>query len=164
MIVFTVHEPDGLAGRGPADADRIVFVKDGFCWPALIIPVLWLAYRRMWLVLVAYLAAAALLEAAGRWLAGPAFTVAAGLAFAMLFALLANDLRRWQLARRGHRMRAVVTGRDREECERAFFAGWLAAAPPARRAPAPPPPPPVMPRATPAGAGVVGLFPEPGKG
>ena len=33
-------------------ADRLAFVKDGFSWPALFVPLLWLIYHRMWIELI----------------------------------------------------------------------------------------------------------------
>ncbi|MDP2621766.1 MAG: DUF2628 domain-containing protein [Hyphomicrobiales bacterium] len=162
MAVYTVHEPAGLKGRSDAAARRIAFVKEGFCWPAFLIPPVWLVYRRMWWVLLGFLAIGVALGGLELWLGRDSgLSSIVEFALLLLFALEANNLRRWQLRRRGYRMRAVVAGRDREQCERQFFADWLA------EAPAPSPdaareiaPPAIAPAHAPSG--VIGMFPEPG--
>lgn len=161
MKVFTVHEPAGLIGRSDAAARRIVFVKEGFCWPAFLIAPVWLVYRRMWWVLLGFLAASVALGGLELWL-GPDSAVSSvtELALLLLFALEANNLRRWELRRRGYRMRAAVSGRDLEECERKFFAAWLAAAPEPRSRAEPRAAPAAV---APAPPGVIGMFPEPGE-
>ena len=162
MTVFTVHEPAGMRGRGDAAARRIVFVKEGFCWPAFLIAPVWLVYRRMWLVLLGFLAAGVALTGLERWLRpDSSLTTVVEFALLLLFALEANNLRRWNLRRRGYRMRAVVSGRDREECERKFFAAWLAEMPAEPERSASRTVPPAVARATPS---VIGMFPEPGDG
>ena len=126
MIVYTVHEPP----EPPADrldrAEALMFVKDGFSPMVALLAPLWMAGHGLWLVLVGYLAAVAVLalafnvmEVAGSW---------TGLALVALHVALgfeASSLRRWTLERRGWRFLATVAGRSAEECERRFFDDWL---------------------------------------
>ena len=162
MKVFTVHEPAGLTGRGDAAARRIVFVKDGFCWPAFLIAPIWLLYHRMWLILLALLAISVALTGLEQGLEMSASLGSViDVALLLLFGLEANNLRRWHLRRGGYRIRAVVAGRDREECERKFFADWLDKGPPPAARRTPPATPPRT--APPTSSGVIGLFPEPGE-
>jgi hypothetical protein len=181
MAIYTVLAP--AAGDGDAaDPIRTVFVKDGFAWPALFFAVVWLIYRRMWLVLILYVAITAaagfVLQRAGGDSAG--FVV---ILLHFLFALEANNLRRWTLERRGFRFAGVAEGRTLEEAEIRYFAGLEPGDPVTVATPAPPAPPPsstpstavaIAPAATPgvlyredavrpsAEAGdVVGLFPAP---
>ena len=42
--VYTAH----VRGRGGVDAD-IVFVKDGFSWPAFFFTAVWALWHRLWL-------------------------------------------------------------------------------------------------------------------
>jgi hypothetical protein len=143
----------------------LVFVKDGFNWPALFFAGPWLIYRRMWLTLVGYIVVAM----AATWAAAQiseGFATFVGLAIHVLFALEANQLRVWTLERNGYRMIAVSEGRNLEEAEIRYFSETEGALPPA---PPAPPAPPSMPRAPQppvkpsAEAGdVVGLFPAPG--
>jgi hypothetical protein len=46
MASFVVMEPPGSGGQKSAEAK---FVRDGFVFPALVIPVLWMLWHRMWL-------------------------------------------------------------------------------------------------------------------
>lgn len=169
MITFTAHERDSEFEDIAARAEAILFVKEGFAWLALFFPLLWLIYHRMWVVFAGFVAILILLEA-GVVLLGleDGVAVISTIALSGVFALLANDLRRWTLARRGYRLVDLVNGRDRGECESKFFARWLAsggrqakAAPKAvkhaKPAPATSNKPPIE------GEEIIGLFPEPGK-
>ncbi|MGD9867731.1 MAG: DUF2628 domain-containing protein [Hyphomicrobiales bacterium] len=125
MIAYTVHEPERLPGKLEERADRLRLVKEGFSWPALFVPVLWLLYHRMWLALIGFVAVLVLAEMGLSALgAGDAVGGWAGILIGLLFALNANDLRRWTLGRRGYRMTGAVVGRDTTECEYKLFAAW----------------------------------------
>jgi Protein of unknown function (DUF2628) len=161
MAIYTVHAPPDTPPE--AVAERMVFVKDGFSWPALLIPLIWLLYRRLWLGLLLYLAFVALVVAVDAGLGETAAQIVAVLG-AILFALEANNLRRWQLARRGWREVGETEGRGLEEAELRFFHRWAA-----RPEPAAAPAPRVRPQApwgrmarAPEGDDphVLGLFPE----
>jgi hypothetical protein len=164
MRIYTVHAAPGGDGTATADPIRFVFIKEGFCWPALFIPELWLLFRRMWLVLVLYIAANAAAVALMR--PGNAAAISLILVLArLLFAIEANGLRRWTLERHGYRLIGVAEGGRLREAEYRFFSDWLASGRkiPAAASPAPPaPPPPAAPSAE--GGEVVGLFPVPGGG
>jgi hypothetical protein len=163
MSVYTVHEPPLRADDRAADANRIVFVRDGFhAWAFLLTP-LWMLWHRLWLVLVLYLAAIGLAEWAAL-AAGASATTALviwGLV-SLLAGLEASTLRRWTLARRGWKNVGLVIGDDAEAAERRFFDSWIAASPPAA------PPPAIAPGASvpgmrmPQARDVIGLFPQPG--
>jgi len=181
MKVYTVHEPP----RKPSETedellDRITFVKEGFCWPALFIPMIWLLWHRMWLVLLAWAAIGAALAVAGElvdWLEFPAGVLS--FLFAFWFALEANGLRRWSLTQKGWAMLGVAAGRDREEAEQSFFrrhVGDVAAPPMSPTGPSVPgskpvrpasavaparPPAPARPSAPKPDQPVIGMFPQP---
>jgi hypothetical protein len=160
MKVFTVHEPAGLKGRSAAAARRVVFIKEGFSWPAFLVPPLWLAYQRMWWVLLGFLAIGVAVAGIERWLQPDPFPVTVvEFALLLLFALEANNLRRWNLRRRSYRLRAVVTGRDREECEHRFFTTWLAEMPAEPERAVSRTVPPAVAHGSPS---IIGMFPEPG--
>lgn len=126
MTIYTVMSPPP-SGDETGDAERVAFVKEGFCWPALVIPALWLLWHRMWLVLAGYLATVVTLSIIGGLLNGPAGAVPA-VVLAFLFALEANGLRRWTLERNGWQFSGIVSGANREECETRFFHQWVAEA------------------------------------
>jgi hypothetical protein len=155
MTVYTVLAPK-LPGA-EADPARFVFVKEGFCWPAFFFLGLWLVFRRMWLVLalsVAFVVGLVALAAA----IGALVPVVVFIFARFLFALEANELRRWKLSRAGYRLVGVAEGRRRDDAEVRFFSGWTPAVPPTPAEP-PPRPPVTLP---PEAGGVVGLFPSPG--
>ena len=182
MAIYTVLATPARDSEAALDPLKTVFVKDGFSWPALFFGVLWMIYRRMWLVLVLYVAAALaagfVTQRAGGDVAGFALVLAH-----VLFALEANNLRRWTLERRGYRFTGIAEGRNLEEAEVRYFASLdggdaVEAAPPTSPTPPTPPAPPARPTSpTPSIPGVlyrpdpvrpsaeagdvVGLFPAP---
>jgi hypothetical protein len=170
MTIFTVHAP-GKADGAAVDPAELVFVKDGFSWPALFIPPVWLVWHRQWLTLLIWVVAVIVLSILSG-LAGSDASTAVMILFAFWFALEANGLRRWTLERRGYVLVGVVEGRRLEDAERRYFGAAELADPADATPPAPPPraartatprhdppPPPPSPRREP---GVVGLFPAPG--
>ena len=120
MKAFTVHMPPDFTGD--AAAERAAFVKDGFCWPALFIPLLWLLWRRLWLVLVAYLVAVTAIGAV-QVIAGEGAATLILIAFAFYFAAEANNARRWSLRRRRWTPAGEAFGHDRDEAEIGYFTG-----------------------------------------
>src|SRR5918993_1326058 len=118
MAIYTVYAPPDTPPE--TAAERMVFVKDGFSWPALLIPLIWLLYRRLWLGLLVYLAFIALVAVVDTGLGETAAQVVAVLG-AILFALEANNLRRGKLARAGWREVGETEGRGLEEAELRFF-------------------------------------------
>lgn len=120
MKAFTVHMPPDLSGD--AAAERAAFIKDGFCWPALFIPLLWLLWRRLWLVLIAYLLAVSAIGAV-QTIAGEGAATIILIAFAFFFAAEANNARRWSLRRRGWTQAGEAFGRDHGEAEIRYFVG-----------------------------------------
>jgi hypothetical protein len=115
MRVYTVHLGPG------GDVETAALVKEGFSWPALFLGPIWSLYRRLWLATAVWLAVLAILSALSQ--VGPtAATVAsaAWLAFGVLFACEANDLRRRKLARLGWREAGVVGGSGQDAAARRF--------------------------------------------
>ena len=167
MTVYSVYEPPVQAQDLAERAERLAFVKEGFAWPALLVPLLWLIYYRMWIESIfLVLVYVALQLAFGLDTQGQTLFGWASLAIAVLFAFEANDLRTLSLEWRGYRLTGVASGRDRTEAERSFFRAWLPQQAKAPRGPergqeprhegeaaAP------IPRAE--GEEVIGLFPRP---
>jgi hypothetical protein len=163
MASWTVYEPPGIEPGSFASADACAFVKNGWSWGALLVPPLWLLWRRMWLVFLGWLAvvllisvAASVLKVAGSLLTG------IEILFVLWFALEANALRRWTLARRGWRFAGVATGHDRVDAELRYFERRdLSARSGAAAAPGPLAPQ-AAPRPQPSrNETVLGVFPEP---
>ncbi|MCW2308701.1 DUF2628 domain-containing protein [Rhodobium gokarnense] len=161
MAAFMVMTPPA-SGDPVSDAVKTAFVKDGFSWAALFFAPLWALYHGLWLVLTCWIVISLAIGAVGDF-----FSMGAGqvlsLAFSLLFALEANQLRRWTLQRRGWQLSGVVVGRDREEYERRYFDRLLAAGQPQDdpSTPAPERRRAEPPRARATGTGVIGSMPTP---
>ena len=54
MTLYSVYEPPSEAPDPEARAEGLEFVKEGFSWPALLVPALWLIYYRMWIELILF--------------------------------------------------------------------------------------------------------------
>jgi Protein of unknown function (DUF2628) len=141
MLTFTVHEPP----HPPADridrAASLVFVKDGFSWPAALFAPLWFLAHQLWLPLLGYIVASGALEVVSWavWLDSRWITLAI-IALHVLIGLEAGTLRRWTLERGGWRTLGAVSGRNATECERRFFDEWLPEQPVIAPAPGAPTP------------------------
>jgi hypothetical protein len=160
MTIYTVHAPADLDTGGLEAIDRIRFVKEGFCWPALFVPALWMIFRRLWIVLALYLAAGILIASVSRNV-GPEATLALGLLLALFLLVEGNDLRRWTLRRRGLAMIDVVEAGSRDEAEIRFFHGTERSFEPVYPEPYSPLAQPTFPTA-PASPDIIGLFPTAG--
>lgn len=163
MSVYTVHEPP----EALPDAERFVFVRDGFSFWAFIAAPLWMLRHRMWLVLAGYVLLTIVLIPLLVLLGASDVALAVvALSIALLVGLEASTLRRFTLWSHGWRNVAIISGHDVEDAERRFFDSWLR-----RRSgqsesneAKPPPLPPSgtnTPRAS-QSPDVLGLFPEPG--
>lgn len=126
MNFYTVHEPELEVASFTAEAERVVFVPEGFSWLAAIFPVPWMIVYRMWYELAAFVALTIVVGSIASVLGASQTTIAvANFLIAIVFGLEAQDLRRWWLERNGYRLVAVVSGSNRDEAERKFFAAWL---------------------------------------
>lgn len=168
MTVYSVYVPPGDDADIDARVDKVAFVKEGFNWLALFVPVLWLIYQRMWLELAVFLVVLFLISffpflpfLLGHDPAARDFASWLVLGLTVIFAFEASDLRGQALQRRGYGFAAAVTGRDRTEAERSFFTRWL---PRQQRRRLPPPVPRPSPAVTPTRPGggdeVIGSFPR----
>jgi hypothetical protein len=161
MRIYTVHELKGA----PADGEGLVFVHEGFSWPAFLVPLVWLVYRRLWLALLLYfLANVALVGAAALAGLGETGLPILALTIQYVFACEANDVRRWTLSLKGYREIGLASGRTLVEAEREFFRSWRPS-PEAPRQSGPrmeAPAGAVWPRRPVAEEGPIGLFPKAG--
>jgi hypothetical protein len=166
VTLYSVYEPPGEARDPEERAETLVFVKDGFSWPALFVPGLWLLYQRMWLELALFVALFALLS----WVFGPsdqAQTLLGLLSVALivLFAFEANDLRAAALERQGYAQVGTAIGDGHDAAELAFLQSWQPRQEKGRERQAPPERPGSAgipaPKASGEAEGVIGLFPAP---
>ena len=163
MPVYTVHAPSTVTLRD--EADKFVFVRDGFHFWAMLFGPFWLLWNRLWLVLLGYIAVNRRYRHRARIAcARPRIVrLLVFLLLAVLMGLEAASLRRWSYSRGKWRQIDFVVADDEETAERRFFDRWtehgLSGLPPASEVPAAPFPARPMPAAP---HGIIGLFPEPG--
>ncbi len=100
MRLFTVHIPPAVPRPG---RDPVVVVPEGFAWGALAFGPFWLVHRQLWLPLLGWVGLALLLT-----LLPTGWAAATGIGLWWFTALAAQDLRRWQLDRRGWDIAGVV--------------------------------------------------------
>ncbi len=122
MRAYTVHAPPEASDDADAP-EKFVFVKDGFSWPALFVPIFWILWHRLWLTLMGIV----IWVLAVMWvdrLAGEMPATILAILGGILFALEANNIRRWSLARRGWRDIGGSFGGNLDEAEIRFFEKW----------------------------------------
>jgi Protein of unknown function (DUF2628) len=166
MSVYTVHQPPGRDVDPLPEAERIIFVRDGFSFWAFLFAPLWMLWHGMWLVLAGYVVVVAALEtllvAVG---ASSSVTALVGFMLSLLIGLEASTLRRFSLRLRGWANAGIVSGDDVEDAERRYFDAWLRDSSASRGAAMPQASASAAPAAMPygrPGSDVIGLFPEPG--
>jgi hypothetical protein len=117
MKAYTVH----LRRHEQNHGNDIVLVLEGFCWSAFLLSVLWTLWHRMWWVALGLVSVSLIFNGIIYVLVME--TLAAyflGIGTAVLYGLLANDLRRWSLARVGFKESGVALG-DNEDTALARF-------------------------------------------
>jgi hypothetical protein len=123
---YTVYErrvaPEDIEER----AGKLIFVKEGFAFWALIFPGLWFLANRLWRGFLLYLGLSIALAVSLTLLGAGEQSIAwAGAALNLIFAFEARDIYRAALERQGYVMKGIVSGRNLAESERRFLMEWL---------------------------------------
>lgn len=113
MIIYAAYQIQ-LENTGV----RTVLVRQGFSFLALLLPVLWLAYRRMWWEVSVYIAFYLVLAV---WEPANAISWFLFLASCLFIGIEGNSLYESSLQRRGYRLENVIIARDLIEAESRFF-------------------------------------------
>lgn len=134
MAWWTAHNKDGKG------ADDVVFVREGFSWWALLFPLLWLATKGMWIVLIIALAAQLFIWAIAEALGfGEIMRFIFSSAINLILGFEGNNLLRWTYERQGFKELGLVQGDSLDEAEYRFFIDiGLPPAPDMADAPKPP--------------------------
>ncbi len=158
MPIWTVHSKVEEPAAIRAAAEDVRFVREGFNWPAFLVPLLWLVIKGMWIVLLVALAVEIAFIAAGKGLElSDSVLTILGLGLNLVMGFAGNDLYRWTLARGGWREIGLAAGGDRDVAEYRFFADLMQAVP------VPPAPPtPSLPLPASPMHDALGLFRHPG--
>jgi hypothetical protein len=126
VVTYTVHEPPVPESDRIDRGTELEFVKDGFSWLTAICPPVGFLANGLWLMAVAYLAAAGALGWALTTLkVGPQWTGLLFLVIDIYLGLEVSTLKRWMLEQTGWETLGVVNGKSIDECERRFFESWL---------------------------------------
>lgn len=126
MRTYTVLRSRRSYGTPALEAEQMVFVKEGFCWPALFVPLLWCLYHRLWLVMAAYLVGVAVIfGVVSGFDLDPTVGFALFIGAQALFAAEANDLLRMRLAARAFEITGLAYGRNLFDAEMTFFKQWV---------------------------------------
>ena len=100
----------------------VILIKEGFCWPALVAPPLWLIYRLQILGLLVYLSVITVLSTAVIYsVVDPLTGLLLVVVLSFLVASLANDWRRWRLTTIGYQLVAIAVANNLRHAEEKFF-------------------------------------------
>jgi hypothetical protein len=121
MASFVVMEPP--VGTGMEAAERTVFVRDGFSFLALIVPVFWLLFHRLWFEAGLVLATSVALGLAGQHWDMSGAAIFLSFLVSVLVSLEGNNWRVTALRRRGYVEKGVIEAADRSEAETRYFTG-----------------------------------------
>lgn len=128
VAAFTVHEPPVRGGiASPIErAERLLFVRDGFCWRAALFSPFYFLVRGEWRALALYaVVALALLAVLSLIGAKTDWIVWTFVLLNVVIGFEASQIRRWSLGRAGWQEVGSVSGRGRDEAERRFFEAWM---------------------------------------
>jgi Protein of unknown function (DUF2628) len=132
---YSVHEPPHTAADRVERAEALEFVKDGFEFPAFVLPPIWLASRGIWLGTLAYFAAVVVIFGLAGWLGVTTLWPAlAMLVIHLIAGAEADELHRSHLEAQGWSTVGHVTGTGALDCERRFYDQWLPSSPMTRTA------------------------------
>lgn len=120
MTIYTVHVPHN-PGEPLGSAERVRFVPERFSWGAFVFGPLWLLANRLWLALVLWIAAIALLGFLGVARVSPAAVLGLGLLIEYFLGLEGNGWLAAALRNRGLMLSGVVAARDADAAEAAYF-------------------------------------------
>jgi hypothetical protein len=147
MASYVVLQPSDRLG--PDAIERARFVRDGFSFPAFLVPLLWMLWHRLWIEAVAVLAVMLGLTALGEWAGMGIAASAASLLFSVGIGLEASAIRVAALRRRGWIEWGVIDAHDLQDAEIRYAAAIADGIGPA---PTEPPAPAIMPVSAPAPA------------
>ena len=114
MARFVVMQKDD-------DGDGAMFIRDGFSFPALIFPYLWLAFHRQWLAAITVVAAMILGVAAAWYFNAPMIALGVDILVSLYVALEGAMLRVANLERAGFSEAAHLEAANQEEAEIRYF-------------------------------------------
>lgn len=136
MASFVIMEPPVKTGTNAAE--RTLFVRDSFSFLALVMPLFWLLFHRLWFEAALILVVSVALGMAGQYWNIPGTVTVLMFLVSLLVALEGANWRLAALRRRGYTDKGVIDADDRQEAETRYFAdgdfsGETAPVPPTAR-------------------------------
>jgi hypothetical protein len=118
MKAYSIHLRQHEQTR---DCD-IVLVVEGFCWSAFILNIIWTLWHRMWWVTLGLVGVSLIVNGTIFILGMDALAMFfLSIGSLALFGFLANDLRRWSLARVGFLETGVALGDNQDKALARFL-------------------------------------------
>ena len=117
MALYSVH----LKGSGLQSIAGAAFVRQAFSWKAFFFGPLWLAWYRLWTILLLWAGAYLILLAASPAVLWESSVFYIALALQFLLGLEANRLLEAKLAAQGYHLVEIIAAPARDQAETAFF-------------------------------------------
>jgi hypothetical protein len=157
MAIYTIHKPP------LGDMEQSRFIREGVNFFALVVPLIWLVWHRLWLALLAYVAVMIAIGLAGRVMGGVGAILLSALPGLYLF-VEGNELLRNRLSRSGYTLADVVEGDNVRDAEIRYFTDAVPVAAERDSAPSAKPealvPKSAAPHRQPRDTSGIGIFPE----
>ena len=118
MTTYTVHLPP--QGGASGELERARFVPERSSLLALVVPIVWLLWHRLWYALAVYLLIGGIASVLASWTQSPPIGLLATLPGLYLF-LEGRQLLRGRLERQGWRFAGVVEADNAEEADLRYF-------------------------------------------
>lgn len=119
MASFSVFLPPDAQSR----PDKIVFLRDGFSIPAMVLGPFWLLWKRAWLPAATVVALLSLLPLLAKLPgASPLLPGFLGIALALWLGFEGRQILAWSLKRRGYVESDLIVAENEEEAEEVYFA------------------------------------------
>lgn len=112
MATYSVHSRPGRS------EDGVVFVREGFSWPAFLFSVPWCLWHRMWVAAAVMFAVLAVISIMFSDASGGVLTLTS----CLIFGWEASEFRRLSLSASGYRETAIVAGNSIDDAELRYFA------------------------------------------
>lgn len=121
MNVYSIHVRD-IDRENNIQIPKLVLVRDGYCLWATLFGPLWALVNGLWETALIFFAVQIILGfLINEFIGGSGAQVAAQIGIAVIIGIVANELKRWNLFRRGFDELDSVSGFDSDDAERRFF-------------------------------------------
>ena len=118
MPAYVIYEKPGLSLEETIAS--AVLVKDKFSWPAFLLPILWMLFKKLWWVLPVYLFVLFAMSLSDLYLPLWA-SMLTSFFVALLIGLEAPNLVGWSLERKGYREVLTLYAENKDHCEALYI-------------------------------------------